>query len=130
MTTYSFTATGHQNIRATHKSTLEFTKDSNLTTQGDCIIGVNSDFELSKLKQFSGKIKVIISHGDIFDEFTAEINPDFCDDHELVFRMGDFISSRTFGVRSDKGANNLNRDLINAVKCANSKLSIIITTLW
>ena len=34
--------TGHKNIRALHKKTIEITKDSDLTPSGDCIIGVNA----------------------------------------------------------------------------------------
>jgi uncharacterized protein len=33
---------GHANIRSNHKKTIEITKDSHLTTRGDCIIGVNA----------------------------------------------------------------------------------------
>ena len=35
---------GHENIRSTHKKTIEITKDSELTTKGDCIIGVNASY--------------------------------------------------------------------------------------
>jgi len=34
--------TGHQNIRSLHQRTIEITKDSELTTRGDCIIGINA----------------------------------------------------------------------------------------
>ncbi|MGB9674949.1 MAG: DUF371 domain-containing protein, partial [Nanopusillaceae archaeon] len=33
---------GHKLVKATHKSTLEITKDNFLTERGDCIIGINS----------------------------------------------------------------------------------------
>ena len=33
---------GHPNIRSNHKKTIEITKDSHLTPQGDCIIGVSA----------------------------------------------------------------------------------------
>ncbi|MCD6301577.1 MAG: DUF371 domain-containing protein, partial [Staphylothermus sp.] len=33
---------GHPNIRATHKTTLEITKEPHVTPRGDCIIAVNA----------------------------------------------------------------------------------------
>ena len=52
---YKFHAYGHPNILGTHKTTLEFTKDEDLTSNGNCIIGVKADFELSRLKEFIEK---------------------------------------------------------------------------
>ena len=43
---YSFTAYGHKNILATHKTTIEFTKDKELSLKGNCIVGVRADFDL------------------------------------------------------------------------------------
>ena len=34
---------GHKNILSLHKKTIEITKDSQLTVNGDCIIGVGSN---------------------------------------------------------------------------------------
>ncbi len=41
---YTFTAQGHPNILATHKTTLEITKDTEVTGEGGCIIAVKADF--------------------------------------------------------------------------------------
>ena len=34
---------GHKNILSLHEKTIEITKDSELTTNGDCIVGVGAD---------------------------------------------------------------------------------------
>ena len=34
---------GHKNIRSLHQKTIEITTESNLTLNGDCIIGVNAN---------------------------------------------------------------------------------------
>ena len=34
--------TGHKEVLSLHEKTLEITKDDSLTSQGDCIVGVNS----------------------------------------------------------------------------------------
>jgi hypothetical protein len=51
------TALGHKNVLATHKTTLEFTKDDYLTKKGDCILAINLD-KIPKAMQ--GKIKIIL----------------------------------------------------------------------
>ena len=49
---------GHKNMLAIHKNTLEFTKDKELTKRGDCIVGVNSDFKITKEILNAKKIKI------------------------------------------------------------------------
>ena len=34
--------TGHKEVLSLHEKTLEITKDDSLTSQGECIVGVNS----------------------------------------------------------------------------------------
>ena len=40
---FVFRAWGHENVRATHRSTFEVTKDDYLTPRGDCIVGIRSE---------------------------------------------------------------------------------------
>ena len=130
---YKFNAWGHQNILGTHKTTLEFTKDGQLSLQGDCILGINSDFDTEKLKEFiknskTGKISIIIqaSGKKIKEEITAELNPNFCSERDLVIRKTDFISERTFAVKSSKSSFEINRQLINYLQENNKKIIIVI----
>ena len=130
---YKFHAYGHQNILATHKTTLEFTKDHELSLKGDCIVGVKADFELDKLKEFirkakSRKIAITIEAAGkkITDTIDAELNPDFGDEKEIVIRKTDFVSERTLGIKSNKAAFELNRDLIKFLNDKNNKISVII----
>ena len=48
---YKFKAHGHANVLATHRNTIEITKHKELSLKGDCIIAVNSDFDLEKIKE-------------------------------------------------------------------------------
>lgn len=133
---YKFHAHGHPNILGTHKTTLEFTKDEDVSLRGDCIIGVRADFELSKLKDFirnakNNEVKITIrtmpkKHREIQDTILAQINPDFDDDKELVIRKTDFVSERTFATKANKAAFDLGRDLIGFLKEKKNKVSIII----
>ena len=135
---YSFHAYGHPNILATHKTTLEFTKDSHLTLKGDCIVGVNADFDLDELRQFieqstkssnkkiSITIKAIIKNKKVEDTIFAEINNSFNNNHELVIRKTDFASDRTFAINADKAAFELDRHLIDFLKDKSRKISVVI----
>jgi hypothetical protein len=119
---YKFIAYSHPNITARHKSTLEFTKDNDLSLKGDCIIGVKANFKLSSLKKFikvSNKIKVIIKYKinkkTMKEEILCEPNPNFNSDKEMVIRKSDFIDERTFGIKADKGAIDLDRKFIKYI---------------
>ena len=49
---------GHKNILSLHKKTIEITKDSQLTVNGDCIVGVNSSLACLDLPEnFKKKIR-------------------------------------------------------------------------
>ena len=124
---YKFHAFGHPNILATHKTTLEFTKDNEVSLNGDCIIGVNADFDLKKLKEFvkgKKKLRMAIKAGAAEDHVEFELNPDFDDEKEIVIRKGDFISKRTLGIRADKACVDLKKELI--AKLTNSQQEINI----
>lgn len=109
---------GHSNILGTHKNTFEFTKDSSLTRNGDCIIGVKSEFLVSEIKNLLNydKIKITISIDNLIDVVYAEMNKVFSDEHEIVVRIGDHNSSRTLGVMADKAAKDIDRRIINKLK--------------
>jgi len=127
----SFNTYGHPNILASHKNTVEFTKDKELSLNGDCILGVNSDFDLEELKKFirgKAKIKVDIEVDDVKDSFECNVNPKFDDSEEIVFRLGEFDSSRTLGLRSTKAAKHINREIVEKMK-NNGKMKVTISAL-
>jgi|TARA_Y100000310_G_C20700927_1_gene829812 hypothetical protein len=138
---YSFTCYGHENITSKHKTTLEFTKDKDLRLDGDCIVGVRADFNLEKIKRFikklnNNKTTIIIKTMDnktnkiknnkIIEKINAEINPGFNSGKEMVIRKTDFVSERTFAIKSDKAAFELNNDLIVFLKKKMSKVRVIV----
>ena len=135
---YKFKAYGHPNILGTHKTTLEFTKDKDLSLKGDCIVGVNADFDLKEIKQFidSSKNKIITiniktiskgkEHQKIDEKISAELNSHFSSSKEFVIRKTDFVSERTFAIKADKAAFGLNKDLIAFLKEKKNKISVII----
>ena len=131
---YEFHAYGHPNITGKHKTTLEFTKDKEVSLKGDCIIGVNADFKLEKLKKFIKKVKSnkitikieTISNKKIKEKINAELNPSFNSSKEFVIRKTNFVSERTFAIKANKAAFELNKDLISLLKEKKNRISVII----
>lgn len=129
-----FSAFGHQNITARHNKTFEFIKDKELFIEGDCIIGVNSDFDLSLLKEFIKKklsskdksLKITIEINDIKETINAEINPEFDDPNEIVIRKTGYISKRTLGIIADKACSDLSREFRERLKDSGSELVITL----
>ena len=119
---------GHKNVLATHKNTIEFTKDTELSRDGDCIVGVSSDFELSDIETILSydSIRITLLSAGYKDMFEAKVNKDFDDPHEIVFRVGEFKSKRTLGIRASKAARQLDRRLIDTLKEDGAKAEVII----
>ncbi|MBW3000125.1 DUF371 domain-containing protein [Candidatus Woesearchaeota archaeon] len=125
---YKFHAFGHKNILSTHPTTLEFTKDSEVTKKGNCIVGIKADFSVAELRKFKGKVKISIKVESIEDELTAEINPKFNDSHELVIRKSDFISGRTFAIKANKASSDLKKGLVEKFKIPGKKIEVTVST--
>jgi len=134
---YAFSAYGHRNILATHKATLEFTREKELSLKGDCIVGVGSDFDREALKKFiekNGNKKVLITikikkNGDgLSEKFNAILNPSFDDEKEIVIRKSDFISSRTLAIRSEKAASDFGKELVRLMKEPSSRMVIELSS--
>lgn len=131
---FKFITYGHENILLTQRNTIEFTKDKDLTLQGDCIVGVNSDFDFIFLRKFldgckeKGVKQLVIEFGvaGVFDAVVFEPNYDFKDEEEIVIRKTDFLSDRTFGINADKAAKNLNRELVELLKNPEQKIEVVI----
>ena len=128
---YKFYAYGHPNIFATHKTTLEFTKGVDVSLNGDCIVGVKADFDLEKIKEFiknseNKKISITIKSKKFQEIITAKLNPNFDNRKELVIRKTDFVSDRTFAIKANKAAFELDRSLIAYLKEKNNKVKVLI----
>jgi len=129
MNSYTFQAYGHKNIRATHRTTLEFTKEEDVTLTGDCIIGVCATFELQHLKPFltKEKIKIIIRTDGMEEEIIAVPNLGFMSDKEMVIRTTGFLSERTFAVYATKSAVGLRKDFKSLLCRPETVVTVTIT---
>ena len=132
-----FFAQGHANVQATHKTTLEFTKDMRLLETGDCIIAVAAEKAVSdlrpefkaSLRNDNAKLSILIEAGEASEQINARGSSQLSLTHptEMVLRKSDYISSRTLAIRADKAARDLSRDLIEKLKDPKQKVKITLT---
>ncbi|MBM3897408.1 MAG: DUF371 domain-containing protein [Thaumarchaeota archaeon] len=121
---------GHPNVRAWHEKTIEVTKDSNLTLEGDCIVGVRASKGCSQLAEEvksalndGSLVKFEIEVGSQVFGFTARGSSEltFEDEHEIVIRKSDYVSPRTLAVRADKAACDVPRKIVEILKDKNTR---------
>jgi hypothetical protein len=127
---------GHGNIRATHRTTLEFTKERHLSKKGDCIIAVAADKALADLSpQFkanlrkpNAKLTILIEAGGIAEQVQAHGSKKLVLSHstDAVIRKSDYVCSRTLAVRADKAANDLSKELVEKLKNPKQKVKITL----
>jgi hypothetical protein len=131
---------GHVNIQATHKTTLEFTKDTQLSKQGDCIIAVAADKALADLspqfkvglRQPNAKVTLLIQAGGVQAQVQAHGTQQLILSHpkDAVLRKSNYICSRTLAVHADKAANDLPRTLVEELKKPQQKVKITLTVCF
>ena len=128
---------GHENIRSNHQKTLEITKESHLTPQGDCIIGVNaasacSDLPLElkeKLKDSDTKVKFSIKVEDFEFNVEGKGNSELTLTHseDIVIRKSDFVCPRTLSVKCDKASDLLPREMVKLLQNPKTKGTFTIS---
>jgi len=117
---------GHENIRSNHQKTIEITKESHLTPQGDCIVGVNAtsscadlpDDLKNKLKDPNTKVTFSISVGNHKFLINGMGHPDLILTHsdDIVIRKSNFICPRTLAVKCDKASDMLPREMVSLLR--------------
>jgi len=119
-------AKGHNNISATHRTTLQITKDPHISQKADCIIAVSADKSISEVKSDvkaaltanTANVRLTIQSGSLSEEIIGRGSSTltFTDTSDMVVRKSTFISSRTLLIHANKGARDLDRKLVEKLK--------------
>ena len=122
---------GHKNIRSNHKKTIEITKAAELTTKGDCIIGVNASYSCydlpgslkKKLQNPKSKVQFLIGVGEHEFIVNGMGHKDLILTHteDIVIRKSDFVCPRTLAVYCDKTSDLLPREMVTLLQDPKSK---------
>lgn len=130
-------AYGHKNIQATHKSTLEITKEKWLSKRGDCIIATSADKGLTQLgekfreglRKENVELTILIEVQGVSDIVKAYGSPLLFFTHptDMVVRKSSYICGRTLAINADKAARDLSRELVARLRNPKEKVQITLT---
>ena len=130
-------AYGHRNIKATHKSTLEITKEAKLSKRGDCIIAVSADNTIASLSpefkenlcKENSEMLMLIEAGEVAESVNAIGSPRLILKHstDIVVRKSNYICSRTLAIQADKAASDLSRKLVKMLRNPKQTVKITLT---
>ena len=117
---------GHKNILSLHQKTLEITKDDELTSNGDCIVGVSSNIscvdlpEKMKKKIRNPKTKITFSIRAGNKKFTIQGNGSkklsLKHTKDIVLRKSAFTCSRTIAINCDNASSDIPRDFVKILQ--------------
>jgi hypothetical protein len=129
---------GHENVQATHKTTLEFTKDTYLSKKGDCIVTVAADKALTdlsvefkeNLRKPHAKLTIIIEVNESTEQVNAYGSPQLILTHptDMVIRKSGYVCNRTLAIHADKAAQDLPRNFVEKLKNPKQKVKITLET--
>jgi hypothetical protein len=135
--TVVFSAHGHENIVATHRTTFEITKDAALTKQGDCIIAVEATRAAADLplefkqaaRRGGARITITIEANELKEVVKAKGSPQLTFTHptDLVVRKSSYVCGRTLAIGADKAASDFSRKLVEKMKDANQEITVTLT---
>jgi hypothetical protein len=130
-------AYGHKNIKATHESTLEITREAKLSKKGNCIIAVSaskavtdlfSEFK-ENLRKEDARMIMLIEAGEVVEAVNAFGSPQLIltDPTDMVVRKSSYICNRTLAIQADKAAFDLSRKLVLKLRNPKQKVKITLT---
>jgi len=129
-------AHGHENIQATHPTTLEITKERELSEKGDCIIAIAADKSLqdlspefkSILRRDNAKLTITIETGGSAEKIhgfgTSKLT--LAHPTDIVVRRSNYVCSRTLAVGANKAARDFSRGFIEKLKNPKQKVKITL----
>ncbi len=129
-------ARGHENITAKHKTTLEITRDAELTPRGDCIIAVDASISLPDFpenfksllrKDIIFEVRIDLPDYKLSETLTARGSEKLPLTHptDMVIRKSKFVCPRTLLVSASKAARDLDREVVEMLK--DKKTEVVIT---
>ena len=127
---------GHENIRSLHPKTIEITTESHLTTNGDCIVGVNASSGCNDLPE---KMKMLLQNSKSSVNCTIKVK-DFSfkvtgrgnekltltNPHDIVIRKSSFVCPRTLATNCDVASDLIPREMIKILQDPDTKGIFVI----
>jgi uncharacterized protein len=131
---FDFHARGHPAVLSTHPTTLELTKETGLSKNGDCIVAIGSSAGLIDLPE---AMKNALSSGPCVARLTLKIGVyqftiegsgakglRLSHPTDIVVRKSGFVSDRTLLVHADRAAADLPRSLVQLLQDPSQKVLV------
>lgn len=122
---------GHENVRSLHPKSIEITTDSDLTINGDCIIGVGASCGClgiprkikSLLQKPQSEVFCTIIVGDLSYKISGKGNEKLTltNPHDIVIRKSNFTCPRTLSVNCDVASDSIPRQMVKALQNPNTE---------
>ncbi len=128
-------AYGHENITARHRTTMQVTKDREITKRADCIIGVRASKSAADLSQELKRHLLEGGHVDIEVEtfagsfrFGAEGSPKLILNNavDAVIRRSSYVDDRTIVIRAEASARDIPRRIVKSLRRRETILRLYI----
>ncbi|HZV48237.1 MAG TPA: DUF371 domain-containing protein [Candidatus Dormibacteraeota bacterium] len=124
--TVAFSCRGHPAIRGTHAKTLELTRERDISPRATCVVGVAAEVEPEELAGFVGPVSITLRAGPHQETVRATAEPAFRLDRTIVLRRSRHRSPDTFATGADRGAGDLDRELIRALRHPDARLLVVV----
>ena len=122
---------GHKNVRSLHPKSIEITTDSDLTVNGDCIVGVGASCgclgipeKMKKLLQDpQSEVTCTILVGEHSYKITGRGSEKLSlkNPHDIVIRKSNFTCPRTLSIGCDTASDSIPRQMIKALQHPETK---------
>ncbi|MCS7102434.1 MAG: DUF371 domain-containing protein [Candidatus Korarchaeum sp.] len=129
-------AYGHPNVRATHKTTMQVTKDEEISRRADCVIGVRANKSVADLSEAlrvhlieGGDVLIVISVFDQEFKLYAQGSKDLRLSHpkDSVIRKSDYVDERTLVIRATASSRDLPRGMVKRLRDPRAQLCLTIS---
>ena len=122
---------GHKNVRSLHPKSIEITTDSDLTVNGDCIVGVGASCgclgipeKMKKLLQDpQSEVTCTILVGEHSYKITGRGSDKLSlkNPHDIVIRKSNFTCPRTLSIGCNTASDSIPRQMIKALQNPETK---------
>lgn len=128
-------ACGHPNVSATHRTTMQVTRDKEISRRADCVIGVGADKSVLNLSEVlkrhlmeGGELLVVVSVGDQEFRLYAQGSKRLRLNHhrDSVIRKSDYVDERTLAIRATASSRDLPRGMVKLLRDPGTKLRLAL----
>jgi hypothetical protein len=122
----SGTASGHPRIRATHRKTLELSREREITERATCVVGVAAEIDEHALAALHGHVELTLSAGERAETVRGRLNPAFRPGDPLVVRRASAVTRDALVIGADRAACDLPRSFVEELARPSARIAVRI----